>query len=58
MEEYVVLSKNEIADLYEDKPMQIQISKNPNILYEEKIEVTLCSEKYFEEHIAQEGNIK
>lgn len=56
MEEYVVLSKNEIAALHEDKPMQIQVSKNPNILYGEKIEVTLCSEKYFEEHIAQEGN--
>jgi hypothetical protein len=53
MEEYVVLSKNEIADLYEDKPMQIQVSENPNILYGKKIEVTLCSEEYFEEHIKE-----
>lgn len=47
MQEYILLSKNEIMDLCKDKPVEINISENPNIFHSKTLTGTICSEEYF-----------
>lgn len=47
MQEYVLLSKDEIMDLCKDKPVEIKISENPNIFHSKTLTRTICSEECF-----------
>lgn len=47
MQEYILLSKDEIIDLCKDKPVEIKISENPNIFHSKALTRTICSEEYF-----------